>query len=59
MAGSDDDRRLPSVPLRPVAQRQVMKLMRARTRRPLNAAQALATLRARVQRDMFRPGARG
>ena len=59
MAGSDDDRRLPAVPLRPVAQREVIKLIRTRTRRPLNAAQALATLRARVQRDMFRPGTRG
>jgi hypothetical protein len=59
MAGSDDDRRLPAVPLRPVAQREVIKLIRIRTRRPLNAAQAFAMLRARVQRDMFRPGTRG
>jgi hypothetical protein len=56
MAGPGDDRRLPAVPLRPVAQREVIKLIRTRARRPLNAAQALAMLRARVQRDMFRPG---
>jgi hypothetical protein len=64
MAGPDDDRRLPSVPLRPVAQGEVIKLIRSRAKRPLRAVEALAMLRARVQEleqenERLRHGPRG
>lgn len=49
MAGPDNDRRLPSVPLRPVTQGEVIKLIRSRAKRLLRAVEALAMLRARVQ----------